>query len=220
MGVEDELRAEIAALKTQVAELQRRTVGDIRLGPRPDTQEDIDRRTERLVKVIETASVAKVPPPVDRSNLCTTSGEPVDVVRANQKEETGQHKGYIVLCDAERAKGFVRPYRDRYQHVGHLIERCEATHQEPTDENPHQCIRPYPHDGDHEFTALMILNKPIRFMPGRKGGCGSVTTMGRALSETWARDIHFYSHTFCVSCNKHFTIAEFVWNGTNEVLGT
>jgi hypothetical protein len=32
--------------------------------------------------------------------LCTTSGEPVEVVRANQTEKTGQHQSYIVLCPA------------------------------------------------------------------------------------------------------------------------
>jgi len=50
--------------------------------------------------------------------ICTTSGEAPSVVRAAQRAEgnTGQHVSYIVLCDEERAKGFVRPYRDRYQH--------------------------------------------------------------------------------------------------------
>ncbi len=49
--------------------------------------------------------------------MCTTSGEPVDKVRAEQIEETGQHKSYVVLCPDERAKGFVRPYRDSYKHT-------------------------------------------------------------------------------------------------------
>ena len=60
-------------------------------------------------------------PPVDRSKLCTTSGEPVAKVRAEQTNETGQHAGYIVLCEEERQKGFVRPYRDAYRHVGPQI---------------------------------------------------------------------------------------------------
>ena len=50
--------------------------------------------------------------------MCTTSGRPVDVVRAEQTESIGQHKDYIVLCPDERAKGYVRPYRDKYIHVG------------------------------------------------------------------------------------------------------
>ena len=49
--------------------------------------------------------------------LCTTSGEAVDKVRAEQTETTGQHKAYIVLCPDERAKGFVRPVRHTYKHL-------------------------------------------------------------------------------------------------------
>lgn len=73
---------------------------------------------------------------------------------------------YLVLSDDERAKGFVRPYRDAYVHALEL------------------------------------------------GGCGAVTTMGRALSETYARDPHFYGATFCVRCSKHRPVGErgeFFW---------
>ena len=56
--------------------------------------------------------------------------------------------------------------------------------------------------------------------------CGAVTTMGAALAETYARDPHFYSGTFCVACRAHFPVGEeefggeFVWDGTNERVGT
>lgn len=30
----------------------------------------------------------------------------------------GQQKGHVILCDAERLAGFVRPVRDSYRHVG------------------------------------------------------------------------------------------------------
>lgn len=107
-------------------------------------------------------------PPVDRSNLCTTNGQSVADVRANQTAETGQHDGYIVLCAEERAKGFVRPYRDKYKHLK----------------------------------------------------CGTVTSMGRALSETYARDPTFYTATFCVACNRHLPVAEFVWTADNQPVGS
>lgn len=103
----------------------------------------------------------------DEPKLCTTNGRPVAEVRASQTNETGQHAGYIVLCDDERAKGFVQPYRDSYRHVT----------------------------------------------------CGTVTTMGRALSETYARDPSFYSHTFCVGCNRHLPVAEFVWTADGVQVG-
>lgn len=49
---------------------------------------------------------------------CSTSGRPVDVVRSEQTETEGQYKDYIVLCPDERAKGFIRPLRNKYIHVG------------------------------------------------------------------------------------------------------
>ena len=107
-------------------------------------------------------------PPVDRSKTCTTSGEPVDQVRAGQTESTGMHKSYIVLCEEERAKGFVRPYRDRYKHLT----------------------------------------------------CGGVTAMGRALSETYARDPKFYGATFCVNCNAHHPVDQFVWTADGQQVGS
>lgn len=105
---------------------------------------------------------------MDEPKLCTTNGKPVAEVRASQTNETGQHDGYIVLCPDERAKGFVRPYRDRYKH----------------------------------------------------STCGTVTTMGRDLSETYARDPKFYSHTFCVTCNRHLPVGEFTWSKDGEVVGS
>lgn len=34
----------------------------------------------------------------------------------NVPTESGQNKAYLVLSEGERAKGFVRPYRDTYTH--------------------------------------------------------------------------------------------------------
>lgn len=53
--------------------------------------------------------------------------------------------------------------------------------------------------------------------------CGSVTTMGQALAETYARDPSFYSGTFCVACRGHFPVGadgEFTWYDTTEKVGT
>lgn len=53
--------------------------------------------------------------------------------------------------------------------------------------------------------------------------CGGVTTMGQSLAETYARNPHFYSGTFCASCGAHFPVGmdgEFVWDGTSEKVGT
>ena len=53
--------------------------------------------------------------------------------------------------------------------------------------------------------------------------CGTVTRMGRAIAETYARDPEFYSGTFCVGCKTHYPVGpdgEFVWDGTEEKVGT
>lgn len=126
-------------------------------------------------------------PEKETPKMCTTSGRSVEEVRADQAAETGQHKDYIVLCPDERAKGFIRPYRDRYIHVG--IGGSEINPNDP-------------------------------FKHGRTGGaCGAETRMGRALSETYARDPKFYNATFCTGCNRHLPVAEFVWED-GEVVGS
>lgn len=50
--------------------------------------------------------------------------------------------------------------------------------------------------------------------------CGGVTTMALALAETYARDPSFYSGTFCAVCRQHFPLDQFVWDGTNETVGS
>jgi hypothetical protein len=53
--------------------------------------------------------------------------------------------------------------------------------------------------------------------------CGTVTTMGRTLSETYARDPNFYCGTFCAGCQAHFPVGpdgEFVWTLDGSKVGT
>ena len=50
--------------------------------------------------------------------------------------------------------------------------------------------------------------------------CGASTWMGRTIAETYARDPSFYSGTFCCACRAHFPVAEFVWDGTDEIVGS
>ncbi len=50
--------------------------------------------------------------------------------------------------------------------------------------------------------------------------CGTVTTMGDSIAETYARDPKFYNGTFCCGCGTHFPLAEFVWDGTDIIVGT
>jgi hypothetical protein len=50
--------------------------------------------------------------------------------------------------------------------------------------------------------------------------CGGLTLMGRALSETYARDPKFYGATYCVHCQMHKPVAEFTWSADGEVVGS
>jgi hypothetical protein len=47
-----------------------------------------------------------------------TDGSPVPEDQSHiTLREDGQQKGYVVLSEAERAKGFIRPVRDSYVHT-------------------------------------------------------------------------------------------------------
>lgn len=50
--------------------------------------------------------------------------------------------------------------------------------------------------------------------------CGVVTHMARGIAETYARDPSFYGATYCAGCKTHFPVGEFLWDGTDEVLGS
>ena len=62
----------------------------------------------------------KLPPAVDRDAVTLTDGSPVTPDH-RELRPNGQQKGYVVLSDAERAKGFVRPVRRSYLH-----EKCHG----------------------------------------------------------------------------------------------
>ncbi len=54
-------------------------------------------------------------------------------------------------------------------------------------------------------------------------GCCFVTTMALPLAETYARQPGFYGATFCSGCGTHLPVGadgEFVWEGTDERVGT
>jgi len=55
-------------------------------------------------------------PPVDRSQRTLTDGSPV----TDDHREIGPdglQKGYVVLSEDERKRGFIRPFRDAYRHL-------------------------------------------------------------------------------------------------------
>lgn len=61
--------------------------------------------------------------------------------------------------------------------------------------------------------------RPVR-TSYRHDTCGAITTMGRALAETYARQPSFYGATFCVACSMHRPVGtdgEFVWLDGSKV---
>lgn len=50
--------------------------------------------------------------------------------------------------------------------------------------------------------------------------CGTSTTMGQAIAETYAANPGFYGSTYCVSCGRHRPVGadgEFVWKDGSKV---
>jgi len=136
---------------------------------------------------------------------------------------SGQHEAYWVLSPEERAKGFVRPVRLSYRHVGTAprYPLRDLTEEEHTQ---------YARFGYVKFEAYPESESPLtgKFWTqaelDRRRGCGVVTTMSRAIAETYARDPRYYGSTFCAGCGIHLPVGEhgeFVWaDDSEEKVGT
>ena len=64
--------------------------------------------------------------------------------------------------------------------------------------------------------------RPVR-RSYRHARCDTVTTMGQALAETYARNPAFYGATMCVTCKSHFPVGlygEFTWEPDGSKVGT
>lgn len=125
-----------------------------------------------------------------------------------------QNDAYLILSEEERAKGFVRPVRRSYIHVGlapryPLFDLTEEQKGRWGEE--YAKWMPYPESESPKtgrfWTQAQLDNR----------GCGTVTTMAQELAETWARDVHFYGATWCMGCHKHLPVAEFIWEDGSVV---
>lgn len=130
-----------------------------------------------------------------------------------------QAEVYLVLSEEERAKGFVRPYRDAYVHVGPPGPRFELVDLTPEQRERHgdeyAKYEPYP-EGEHALGRYWTQEQLDKV--GK--GCGVETTMGRELSETYARSPGFYGSTYCCGCRMHLAVAEFAWSADGERVGS
>jgi hypothetical protein len=148
-------------------------------------------------------------PAVDRSQRVLTSGVP-EVLDPTYRETGpgGQQRAYVVLTATERAKGFVRPVREAYRHVGvrpaHPTRELTTAEHGRYDKFGYVAFEPYDRGRGGRFWTDEQLSS----------GCGKITTMSRSLAETYARDPAFYSDTFCTHCKAHFPVGangEFTW---------
>jgi hypothetical protein len=137
-------------------------------------------------------------------------------------EPVPQADAYLVLSEEERAKGFVRPVRYSYRHVGDrpkhptrdlTPEEDERFNGVVDDREPWVAFEPYP-EGSASIGRFWTA-KALATM-----GCGQVTTMAAGLAETYAREPRFYGATYCATCRKHLPIAEFVWTDDGTTLGS
>lgn len=154
-------------------------------------------------------------------------------LKEGQQNETGQHSIYLTLSEEDRAKGFVRPVRDTYMHVGrllkyHSIDRMFSESEIQGMKTAGYYNAPYVAalnvvDGEgKKVGATYVTQEELdAWQKGERfGGCGTVTTMAKAIAETYAHNPKFYGATFCVKCNQHLPVNEFVWDGTNEEVGS
>lgn len=216
-----DLEKRVAELERRVARLEPHVERTIPIGPRPKTEEEIAEQAkefaEKLMKTIK-----KDVPPVDRSNQQLTDGNPVPEDRSHvELKDNGQQKGYVVLTPEERAKGFVRPVRRSYRHVG--LSGPQHPLRDLTEEETKQYAKygyvkfeEYPEGESSVLGTYWTQDRLDRI--GK--GCGTVTTMAQSIAETYARDPKFYGGTFCVGCGKHLPVEEFVWEGTDEKVGS
>lgn len=151
-------------------------------------------------------------------------GEPVTPqgsVPNPAKLPDGQHVDHWVLSEAERAKGFIRPVRRTYKHVG------------VQPKNPLRDLTPEELARYGDVGYVKFEQYPEAKANGADGrywtaaqlkpGCGTVTTQPQAIAETYARDPRFYGSTFCCGCGTYLPVGEhgeFVWDGTTERVGT
>lgn len=183
----------------------------------------------------EEPTPVEVPPPVleRRGQLVTTTDGKAPAAGLENAAAPqpvgpdGQHGAYWVLTADERAKGFVRPVRCSYAHVG-MPEPVGLVDLTPEELERYASFgyvkfQPYP-ESEHPVKGRYWTAAQL----GRVGkGCGAITTMGSAIAETYARSPTFYGATFCATCSLHLPVGkdgEFVWVDkgliTDERVGT
>jgi len=143
------------------------------------------------------------------------------------KEPVPQNEVYLVLSEEERTKGFVRPVRTSYVHVGKKID-LEGGKVKKLSKNK---LKEFEKWGYYAYVKFPKDRSPLvgKYLTKEEyehigkyiGGCGALTTMNITIAETYARNPKFYGATYCISCQKHLPVEEFEWNdGSNQIVGS
>lgn len=139
----------------------------------------------------------------------------------SDNEPVPQNEAYLVLSEEERAKGFVRPIRRTYKHVGaqppkYPLRDLTADEKMRYGGNGYVKYEIYPESESPKagkFWTQEALDKVGK-------GCWTETTMALPLAETYARQPLFYGATYCVHCGMHLPVSEFVWVPDGTVVGS
>ncbi len=144
------------------------------------------------------------------------------------QKESGQNNCYLVLSAEELAKGFIRPVRTKYVHVGkklhyHSIDRVFDKPEKNELNGKYYAAVLNVMGGEGKIIGgAYVTQEELDAWKSEKlvGGCGVETKMNLTISETYARDPKFYGATFCVGCQKHLPVGEFQWSDDGEIVGS
>jgi hypothetical protein len=159
-------------------------------------------------------------------NGLTTDPKHEDLGHGADDKPVPQNKCYLVLSDEERAKGFVRPVRSQLRARRHRgAEVSAARHhgragEELARRRPFVKFEPYPQPAQGLVHRALLDAERCSTRVGK--GCGTLTTMGRALAETYARKPASTARPTAAAAHMHRPVGadgEFVWDGTDDAGG-
>lgn len=152
--------------------------------------------------------------------MTSTTTDPTDprLGKGSDTTPVAQNEVYLVLSEDERSKGFVRPYRDSYVHVG--VRPQYATRELTEAEKVQYAKYNYVLFEEYPKTGSAVLGRFWTSAQLVARVCNKTTKMSRDIAETYARNPRFYGSTYCVGCSMHLPLSEFTWAGSNAVVGS
>lgn len=131
--------------------------------------------------------------------------------KGHDEQPVPQQDVYLALSPEERAKGFVKPLRETYRHVGPPGPRYPLRDLYSDELEQYADIGYVKFERYAEGSAALGRYWTQAQLDAIGKGCGLETRMPIATAETYARDPWFYGGTYCVHCSMHRDLREFVW---------